>query len=258
MPEITLKPLSIRSTVLYFFFPAILVTINIFVVMAFFDSLGVSPFYNYALIYATFPMIVLLTASFIAYRREGNSLTWETLKVRFRLNYMSKKDWGWTFALFLFMFISVGILSVTSPFIASLFPPLDFWPDELNPLKRAELPRGTIPTTFMGEPLSGNWGIAFILLCSLVIATFGEEFWWRGYILPRQELQHGINTWIIHGLFWTLFHFFLPWNLLAILPGALALSYVAQKLQNTWPAIIAHGLANGLEVFMVVILGILN
>jgi len=60
----------------------------------------------------------------------------------------------------------------------------------------------------------------------------------------------------MHGLLWTSFHLFAPWNLLTILPGCLALSYVAQKLKNTWPAIIAHGLANGLLVIVVVILGI--
>lgn len=41
---------------------------------------------------------------------------------------------------------------------------------------------------------------------------------------------------------------------MVILPGCLALSYVAQRLKNTWPAIIAHGLENGLLEVIVVIL----
>jgi membrane protease YdiL (CAAX protease family) len=108
----------------------------------------------------------------------------------------------------------------------------------------------------MGLSLAGNWWILLVLLVSLVIATFGEEIWWRGYILPRQELVHGNRTWLIHGLLWTAFHIFTPWNLLAILPGSLALSFVAQRLKNTWPAVIAHGLANGLLVVIIVVLGI--
>ena len=97
-----------------------------------------------------------------------------------------------------------------------------------------------------------------LLLVSLAVATIGEELWWRGYILPRQELAHGQGTWFVHGVLWCLFHLFAPWNVLSILPGCLALSFVAQRLKNTWPAIIAHGLANGLLVLIVVVAGILG
>lgn len=95
------------------------------------------------------------------------------------------------------------------------------------------------------------------LFISLIIATLGKELWWRGYILSRQELAHGSRTWIVHGLLlWAAFHLFAPWNFIGILPGCLALAYVAQRLKNTWPAAIAHGLANGLLVLVVVVMGI--
>ena len=74
----------------------------------------------------------------------------------------------------------------------------------------------------------------------------GEEFLWRGYILPRQELTYGKHTWMVHGVLWTLLHAFKWWQMLALLPGALALSFVAQRLQNTWPGIIAHFVTNGI------------
>jgi len=158
----------------------------------------------------------------------------------------------------LFMLLSVGLLAFTTRWLASfsLLAPPDYWPAELKPTIQSASANNVIPSEFMGISLAGNWWILIVLLISLVIATFGEELWWRGYILPRQELAHGKQTWVIHGLLWTSFHLFAPWNLIAILPGSLALSYVAQRLKNTWPAVIAHGLANGLLVLTVVVMGI--
>jgi membrane protease YdiL (CAAX protease family) len=39
---------------------------------------------------------------------------------------------------------------------------------------------------------------------------------------------------------------FWKWNLLALLPVCLALSFVASKRKNTWPGIVVHFVTNGL------------
>lgn len=114
-----------------------------------------------------------------------------------------------------------------------------------------------IPSEMLGVPLQGNWwvvGVFFLVLCFNI---FGEEFWWRGYILPRQELSHGKWTWVIHGMLWHLFHVFWKWELIALLPQTLSLSFVACKLKNTTPGIIAHWINNGLGLIMLV-LGVLG
>lgn len=252
------KPMSIQMALFYFGIPAVVAVLIVYVVMPLLSARGVPIFFNYSLVYATVPMLGLIVASLIAYRREGNVMSWSEFTNRFRLNKMDGKSWLWAIGLTLFMVLSAGLLSFTSRWLASfsfLAPP-DYWPAELKPTAPAGPTSGALPTEFMGLPLAGNWWILVVLLISLVIATFGEELWWRGYILPRQELAHGNRTWLVHGLLWTAFHLFAPWNLLAILPGCLALSFVAQRLKNTWPAVIAHGLANGLLVVIVVVLGI--
>lgn len=102
--------------------------------------------------------------------------------------------------------------------------------------------------TVSGVPpeFSSNTLLSIILfqVVFLFFNILGEELWWRGYILPRQELTHGKKTWLIHGLLWTLFHSFWWWNLILLLPGALAASYVAQRLKNTTVIITAHLLIN--------------
>jgi len=52
---------------------------------------------------------------------------------------------------------------------------------------------------------------------------------------------------------WTLFHSFWTWNLVAILPGALALSFVACRLKSTTPGIVAHWAQNALGLVAIFI-----
>ena len=122
---------------------------------------------------------------------------------------------------------------------------------EINPLKAA------IPNTFMGTEVHGQWGYAIGYFVGWFFNIFGEELLWRGYLLPRQQLQYGKWTWLIHGLLWTGWHFFWKWNLLSILPIALAIPFVAQKTGNSWIEIIAHGLLNFIP-FVALVYFILN
>lgn len=59
----------------------------------------------------------------------------------------------------------------------------------------------------MGIAIAGHWWILtyyiFILLCFNIA---GEELWWRGYILPRQEAASGKIASLMHGLLWAAFH----------------------------------------------------
>jgi membrane protease YdiL (CAAX protease family) len=100
----------------------------------------------------------------------------------------------------------------------------------------------------MGIPLPGRWWIAVYYFMVLLLANAaGEEFWWRGYLLARQELAHGSATWLVHGCLWALFHLFFQWtlqDLTHMLPTCCALTFVAQHRKNTWPGIIAHTFGN--------------
>jgi membrane protease YdiL (CAAX protease family) len=253
-----IRPLPFLPALLYFGLPSAIAATIVYGIMPWLAALGVPIFFNYLLVYATAPMLALLVASLMAYQREGRAVSWRGLAERFRLGRMTGRAWLWAIGLLVFMLVSAGALSFTSRWISALIAPPAYWPAELKPGAVPASANAALPTEFMGVPLAGNGWILPILVASLVIATLGEEFWWRGYILPRQERVYGHRAWIVHGLLWAAFHLFAPWNIIAILPGCLALSYVAQKCKNTWPAIIAHGLANGLLVLIVVVLGILR
>lgn len=63
------------------------------------------------------------------------------------------------------------------------------------------------PGDFMGIPLQGAWWILAYYAVLMFVCDIGvEELWWRGYVLPRQELAFGRSAWVIHGICWSLFH----------------------------------------------------
>ncbi len=246
----TIQPMPLRSALLYFGIPLVSAWLIVYVGMPYIHQLGLPFFYNYIVIYATLPMLLLIIASVIAFRRDGHLPTWESYKTRMRLGKAGGKVWLWAIGLTLFMVVTAAMLTPTRSWIATrtgLEPPA-YWPDDLQLDAQDASASPQVPTEFLEIPLAGNGWVVVVVLLSLIVATLGEELWWRGYILPRQELRHGKFTWVYHGILWTLFHAFMPWGLIGIFPGALALSYVAQRTQSTWPGIIAHALANGILV----------
>ena len=104
------------------------------------------------------------------------------------------------------------------------------------------------PTDFMGIQLAGAWwAVVYYVAWLVILNIFGEDLWWRGYVLPRQELFFGRATWVVHGVFWSLFHLFIQPTLFDTVRMAvtgMALSFVAQRTRNTWPGIIGHSFAN--------------
>jgi membrane protease YdiL (CAAX protease family) len=122
-------------------------------------------------------------------------------------------------------------------------------------------PQATVNATtlarFTGGALVGNWGIVILFVVQLFFNIAGEELWWRGYLLPRQELAFGRQTWLVHGLLWWGFHAFKWWDMVAVLPLALLLSYAAQRTQNNWVPTIAHLLANSL-LLLLMLAGVLG
>ncbi|MFL5628370.1 MAG: CPBP family intramembrane glutamic endopeptidase [Ktedonobacteraceae bacterium] len=249
----TIKPMPFWVALIYFGASALLFRICVYAGFPLLLSAGIPQFPTLLISYIT-PLAILLIASLVMYRQEGNQLTWSAFKERFRLRPMNGKAWLWTAGGFVVGYLGSGALLFTSRWLATipLFAPPAFLPAYLTPKVVPSL----VYTEFLGVSLKGNWWFAIAYLVLLTFNIFGEEFWWRGYILPRQELAHGKWTWLIHGTLWTLFHVpIYPWNLFSLLPTCLALSFVAQRLRNTWPGIVIHYISNGL-VMIPIVLGI--
>ena len=236
-PDMKIKPMGIIPSLLFFAIPSVIFSFFIYYVMQKLHQNGINDFVNF-MVSMTTPLALMLVAAIIAYKVEGNAFNWSAFSKRFRLKKMTRKDWIYTVALLIVMIIIYGTLSFTSKWLIQfqLFSPPEFLLPSVDP----RLEQNLLVNSFMGIPLKGQWWIAVVYFIFLLFNIFGEEFWWRGYILPRQELAFNKWTWVIHGTLWGMFHIFWKWNLIILFPTCLALSYVVYKQKNTWIGIISH------------------
>ena len=236
------KPMPLWVAFLMFAVPSALETFGLYAILPMIAAHVSYPMVWWFLLLYLAPLSLMLPASYVAYRLEGNPLTWPAFKVRFNLKPLRGRDWLWVLGLVVIGLATSAILSPISRWLASMpyFTPPKFIPPVVDPHIT------TLPTEIMGVSLRGNWLILIIYAFALVLNIMGEEFYMRGYILPRQILTHGRWAWLVHGLLWTLFHFFQRWTYIQLLPITLSLSYITYRTKNTTIAIAAHYIGNGI------------
>jgi len=74
-----------------------------------------------------------------------------------------------------------------------------------------------------------------------------EELYFRGFLLPRLS-RFGIWAVPLHSVLFGFFHVWTPWMVVARAIGLLPFIYVAQRKQNIYIGMIAHILANMMDV----------
>jgi len=250
--NVVLKPMPLWQSALFFGIPTAVVALSAYVVTPFLCNRGFSPFMSFSIAMLV-PLASLLVASLVAYRMEGNPPNWGAFKARFRLRRMTGRDWLWSIGALVVMLTSYGLVMALTRvvIVRGILPLPGSIPAAIDP--RIQHSSESVDALFGGSA-SGDWSLAAMVFVLLFFNVVGEELWWRGYVLPRQELVHGRNTWLIHGLMWTLFHAFKWWELAALLPFCLVLSYVAQRRKNTWPGIVIHFAVNGLGLAGIVLM----
>ena len=201
--------------------------------------------------------VVLLGVSLVAYRLEGNELRWPALKERFRLYPIRGKEWLWVTGVLVLCVISDALLEGIGKWLASfpaLTPPA-YFPPPFNPTFEVVLPI----TEFLGAPFKGNWSIIWLWVPLSLISMVGEEFLWRGYILPRQELTQGRWAWVVNGLLWALlFHVGMKWSLVGLVPSSLMTAWIAQKFKNTTTSMVVHVGGNAVLFWAFLLVGVLG
>ncbi len=227
-----LQPMGWIESILVVLIPALAMIFAHYVAFPYLKSTGLPPYESYCL--ATIPVLAcMLLASLIGYHREGRPWTWAAFSQRFRLEGMSKRAWLWTGAA---VIAYLAIAQLVNTLLLLLYKAFNF----------------TIPTNFVfGAPSP---------LLALVLVFFnivGEEFWWRGYILPRQEARFGRWAWLVNGTLWAFFHAFRWWSLPGMLIICQIIPFLSQRVKNNWPAIALHFLTNGLGIVVTVVMQLL-
>ena len=249
--NLKLRPLSLPVAFILFALPAGMVAASFYLLRPAFEAAGIPPFKSFmgAMI---IPMSLIFSAALVAYHKiEGRPLNWTAFSQRMRYSRLRLKDLILGFGLFILATIAYGAASQVSVALIDhgLIPIPDGIPSLVDP--RISFDQAAL-NRLAGGSLFGHWELVALFLVLFFFNIVGEELWWRGYILPRQELAHGRSTWVLHGLLWTGFHVYKWWDMIGLLPVCLLLSFTAQKTRNNWPVLIAHGLTNGMVLVLLV------
>ncbi len=131
--------------------------------------------------------------------------------------------------------------------MAWLFPALQPAPyEELNQLVSPEF--------------QDQWWLLGIALISCLFNYFlGEEFLFRGVLLPKMQGVFGKYDWVANAVLFGLYHLHKPWALPSIILSNLAYSWPARRFRSNWMAIVVHGVEGllTLGLTLAVILGLL-
>ena len=170
---------------------------------------------------------LLLIAASLLYQERYAVGRW-SWSVRLRFRAMNGGDWLW----------AVGGLAAVGVMTGGIGAALGMLLGE----------RDLHPSFMAFEPLTpGRYWILAAWLPFFVLNIAGEEFLWRGVVLPRQEVSFGGKAWLVNGSLWLLFHAAFPWQvLLTLLPITLILPYIVQRRRNTWPGVFIHAGLGGM------------
>jgi uncharacterized protein len=89
--------------------------------------------------------------------------------------------------------------------------------------------------------LAGSWGWFAIIAALIVFNTaLGEEFLFRGYLLPRMNGQFGRRDWLANGVLFAGYHLHMPWAIPTTLLDTFILSYPSKRYRSTLISIAVH------------------
>lgn len=238
-----LRPAGVAQSLALFGIPALMVCLAFYGLRPWLEAQGYSSIVAY-LAALCVPMALMFAAALIAYHRiEGLPLTVQSFATRMRYPRLTWRDLFWGLGIFIVGLVGYGLMSQLGLLLVKsgalpLPAHLPILADPLAPFSLSALDAAA------GGSIKGQWGVVVLFIVTFFFNIVGEELWWRGYILPRQELAFGRLAWLIQGLLWAAFHAFKYWDVIGLLPICLLISFAAQRTQRNWASLIAHALFN--------------
>lgn len=197
-----------------------------------------------------------IVSLWIVYRELG-TLRWSAIRQRTWLQTPRRPDTGvpdhrlfwWLLPCLLFSaLVNLGLGNTLDTAMAGLFPSLQ--------------PASFMDTSQMATPeFQGQWWVLGVALVSIAFNYFlGEEFLFRGVLLPKMQGVFGTYDWLANAVLFSFYHLHKPLTLPTQLLGNLAISWPARRFRSNWMAVIVHGVEAilVLALTLAVILGLSN
>lgn len=103
------------------------------------------------------------------------------------------------------------------------------------------------------------WFFGLFLVFAVFNSVLGEEFLFRGVLLPKMEGVFGKWSWVANGVLFGLYHVAQPWTIAGnVLSGIFLLAFPSWRYRSTWMGIILHSAQNVFFGFLIlgVVLGL--
>jgi membrane protease YdiL (CAAX protease family) len=185
-----------------------------------------------------------LSAGLILLQAEGYRLSIEALRERLCIRWpKGLKAWGLA-VLVLLLGMSLGmVMGPVNAWLATVpgFTPPAWWPAASNPTVQIKSAADFFPDI----NLTGNYlFVALYFVVGLIFNIFGEEIYYRGYLLPRMRGVFGRWDWVANGVLFTLKHVYQRWLYPGVLVGGLSFAFAAGPLGSLPLAMVFHWIGN--------------
>lgn len=106
----------------------------------------------------------------------------------------------------------------------------------------------------IGSPeFVGQWWLLGVVLVSMLFNYFlGEEWLFRGTLLPKMNGVFGKWDWLANVVLFSLWHWHQPWDWLTIIFSFALAAWASRRFKCNWIFFIAHG-ADGVYMFLLVL-----
>jgi membrane protease YdiL (CAAX protease family) len=209
----------------------------------------------------TIGLIWLFVLSMIIVRQEEGDLRWTTVKRRLRLNAPRDPKTGETRSR-LWLWVIPFLIAIVVYELA-FKPTVDGLWVSIFPFF-AEPPGYSMAAVFESQEilgrLAGAWWFLGLYVVNAVFNTIlGEEFLFRGVLLPKMEGVFGRWSWLANGVLHGFYHFHQPWGILASVVSCVFLyAFPSWRFRSTWMGIIVHSVQSVYFAFLIlgVVLGL--
>jgi membrane protease YdiL (CAAX protease family) len=109
------------------------------------------------------------------------------------------------------------------------------------------------------QQLVGAWWFFGLFVVTSVFNILGEEFLFRGVLLPKMEGVFGKWNWVANGALSAFYHVHQPWTIAAnVIQGVCILAFPSWRFRSTWMGVIIHSVENVFIAFLIlgIILGL--
>lgn len=204
----------------------------------------------------TVGMIWQFVLSMIIVRKEEGDLRWATIKRRLRLNTprdpttgkTRRRLWLWVIPFIIASAVwGIAMVPIVQKLWVSMFPFLAE-PPSYNFVRIFESPE------IVQRLVGAWWFFGLFVVTSVFNDMLGEEFLFRGVLLPKMEGVFGRWSWVANGVLFAFYHVHQPWVIAENLVDGCILAFPSWRFRSTWMAVIIHSVQN--VFFGVLILGL--